>query len=349
MKKIVYLFLMSVLFLCQFSNLSYQKDCGYEKETSSIQISKSSFNNYMEAYYYNLNNNFGYNKNGSCGYVAVSILLSYYDNLLRDDIIDEQYDVCSTSSTIDFLSNVESPGTLHENDRLVNSYSSYYDYIKSTESTSFHSYLLSLGINLRINSKNSKYFETDINDRIKLIKSYLDSKNINYIIDTKTGKNVREYAIENVKKGYPVLLSIRKSHSGHAVIAYDYDEKEDKLYCHAGYYNKTHKTAEELGYTTYHNAMVFKINENHIHTNNYVLNGVGYCYCDLHLKVYCDVRHKFNYTMIDDANHYSICECGFKQIDRHQFSTSLSGGMTVYKCILCKATINGDKFHTISE
>lgn len=165
----------------------------------------------MEAYYYNLNNNFGYNENGSCGYVAVSILLSYYDNLVRDDIIDEQYDVCSTSSTIDFLSNVESPGTLHENKSLIYSYSSYYNYIKSTESTSFHSYLLSLGINLGINSKASTSFGTDINDRIKLIKNYLDSKNINYSIDSKTGKNVREYAIENVKKGYPVLLSIRKS------------------------------------------------------------------------------------------------------------------------------------------
>lgn len=95
--------------------------------------------------------------------------------------------------------------------------------------------------------------------------------------------------------------------------------------------------------------MVLKINENHIHTNNYVLKGVGYCYCDEHLKVYSDVRHKFKYTMIDDANHYSICDCGYKQIDRHQFSASFSGGMTVYKCILCSATINGDKFHTISE
>ena len=349
MKKIVYLFFISVLFLCQFSNPSHQKDCDYELETNSVQTPKSSFNNYMEAYYYNLNNNFGYNENGSCGYVAVSILLSYYDNLVRDDIIDDQYDVCSTSSTIDFLSNVESPGTLHENKSLIYSYSSYYNYIKSTESTSFHSYLLSLGINLGINSKASTSFGTDINDRIKLIKNYLDSKNINYSIDSKTGKNVREYAIENVKKGYPVLLSIRKSNSGHAVIAYDYDEKEDKLYCHSGYYDNTNKTAEELGYSSYNNAMVLKINENHIHTNNYVLKGVGYCYCDEHLKVYSDVRHKFKYTMIDDANHYSICDCGYKQIDRHQFSASFSGGMTVYKCILCSATINGDKFHTISE
>ena len=206
MKKIVYLFFISVLFLCQFSNPSHQKDCDYELETNSVQTPKSSFNNYMEAYYYNLNNNFGYNENGSCGYVAVSILLSYYDNLVRDDIIDEQYDVCSTSSTIDFLSNVESPGTLHENKSLIYSYSSYYNYIKSTENTSFHSYLLSLGINLGINSKTSTSFETDMNDRIKLIKSYLDSKNINYSIDSKTGKNVREYAIENVKKRISCII-----------------------------------------------------------------------------------------------------------------------------------------------
>ena len=45
----------------------------------------SSYDSYMEAYFRGLKRNFGYNKIGTCGYVAIGMLLSYYDSYLNDN------------------------------------------------------------------------------------------------------------------------------------------------------------------------------------------------------------------------------------------------------------------------
>ena len=37
-------------------------------------------NHYSAHYFFNLSENFGNNKKGSCGYVAIGMLLSYYDS-----------------------------------------------------------------------------------------------------------------------------------------------------------------------------------------------------------------------------------------------------------------------------
>lgn len=47
---------------------------------------------FKTAYFDNLTYNFGANYKGSCGYVAIGMLLSYYDTYLDDSIITEAYD-----------------------------------------------------------------------------------------------------------------------------------------------------------------------------------------------------------------------------------------------------------------
>ena len=45
-------------------------------------------NDKFASYYFcDLKNYFGYNTHGSCGYVAVAMLLSYYDTYLNDNIV----------------------------------------------------------------------------------------------------------------------------------------------------------------------------------------------------------------------------------------------------------------------
>ena len=61
----------------QFSNLSLSNNHDYDKQYES----------FLQAYYENLKYNFGMNYQGSCGYVALGMKLSYYDTFLNDDDI----------------------------------------------------------------------------------------------------------------------------------------------------------------------------------------------------------------------------------------------------------------------
>lgn len=215
----------------------------------------------MEAYYDNSIYNYGYNSNDSCGYIALSMLLSYYDNYISDDIIDEKYDASTNNTTNDFIKYRMSPGTLCETGYEHNNYNTYYDYVLATKDYNFHTYLISLGIDVGVNNKNGEDYATSMNDRIKVLKKYLDSKNIDYNIDSKqykTSNNIKEYVIENIKKGYPVLVGVKNDYYAHAVIAYEYDETNDKIYCHMGDALHTRNTIDDAGFTKYVNAMVFK-------------------------------------------------------------------------------------------
>lgn len=47
----------------------------------------------MESYFANLDKYMPNNSAGSCGYVAVSSVLSYYENFYKDDIMSEKYNL----------------------------------------------------------------------------------------------------------------------------------------------------------------------------------------------------------------------------------------------------------------
>ena len=78
-------------------------------EDSEINnLSAIDCNTYIETYYEKLYDNHGYNFFGSCGYIAVGMILSYYDTYLNDDIISEADDVESNNIS-------RSPGILFDN------------------------------------------------------------------------------------------------------------------------------------------------------------------------------------------------------------------------------------------
>ncbi len=329
-----------------------EKASNDDYKRSDFSTHKNKYNNYMEAYYDNLIYNYGYNSNDSCGYIALSMLLSYYDNYISDDIIDEKYDVSTNNTTNDFIKYRISPGTLCETGHEHKNYHTYYDYILATKNYNFHTYLISLGIEAGVNKKSDDGYPTSMNDRIKVLKKYLDSKNIDYSIDSKqfkTSKKIKEYVIENIKKGYPVLVGVKNNYNAHAVIAYEYDETNDKIYCHMGDALHTRNTIEDVEFTKYVNAMVLKINQPHTHTNNYVVNGQTYCYCNTHLKVYDDIKHNYKYTCIDSSNHHAYCSCGENFIDKHEFKRTFNSGKAKSVCIDCGFTIDSDDYNIISE
>ena len=78
--------------------------------------------------------------------------------------------------------------------------------------------------------------------------------------------NVRNKTINLIKQGIPVKLGIE----GHAVVAYDYDETNDNIYCHFGWgENTTHVTIESMGYSSYNNLFAFNFKNAHNHSRNF--------------------------------------------------------------------------------
>lgn len=307
----------------------------------------SSKNTYMKTYFKNLYTNFGNNNKGSCGYVAAAMLLSYYDTALSDKIVPRQFDQPTSSKNEPDLK--ESPGTKYFFHPEFNpdqmNYKDYVKHVNKTKNDYLHESLLKIAIKKKLVTdsngnkiENKETFDYNFGSNPEQIKQVLDYyfdhvseiKDSHYSIEIKritdpanqeiknpvTSADIRNYAIEKVKKGYPVWLGISKSYeegAGHAVIAYDYDEKLDKLYCHFGWIhdyvteyhtiqkrNKeiveeivraetyTHRTPEDehekLGYDLYDCALVLQFNEkklSHTHTDNYevAVNGEVFYYC----------------------------------------------------------------------
>lgn len=258
-------------------------------------------NNYASLYFSNLNTNFGYNKMGSCTFVAADMLLSFYDTYWDDDVIDEKYEqnvFLEENTTIFDCEN--SPGTINEynfNSKFKSenfTVDEYWDYIVENKDKIFHSYLIYLGQITTFSYKEGndgklegvflytlkhilEYFFGSF-DPFTLVKKF----NINYL---KSDPNeMREKIIENVKQGIPVIVDVytKDWNSGHSFIAYDYDESNDEIICHAGWLNvdnydeiveenpNTTVTMNQIGYTEIYEILYLTPNFVHSHSNNYL-------------------------------------------------------------------------------
>ena len=113
------------------------------------------YDNFLVAYYDNLTYNFGVNYKNSCGYIALGMLLSYYDTYLSDNIIPEQYDISSVGVGTNTIDRRNSPGVLRDiiensnntSDKELKYYSAteYYSTMESMSNISMHAKLLTIG------------------------------------------------------------------------------------------------------------------------------------------------------------------------------------------------------------
>ncbi len=327
--------------LTEEKHLQYLEEALNESTTYTTNI--STYDNFMQAYFDNLTYNFGMNYKGSCGYVAIGMMLSYYDTYYNDNIIPESYDIISNGSDSDIISRRNSPGIMrdiiHNPNNLGNiSYAynltatDYYNYIVNIENISLHAKLITIGATYgyyNYNNNNTPV-STSFSMRLNIINGYFTSvlgynesdyslSYINRDDDSSKSDEVRNFTIQEVQKGNPVLLAIRDQDSGHVVVAYDYDSNTDNLYCHFGWgANKTHVTIESEGFNLYQSALVFNFNGQHSHSNNYAITTIEsniptttyYCYDDPDILTYSPHIHQFVYKSIDSNYHILKCSCG---------------------------------------
>ena len=334
------------------AHLSYLEEA--LSNTTSYNSNITVYHNYLTSYYDNLTYNFGMNYKGSCGYVGIGMLLSYYDTFLDDSIIPEQYDIVSNGYDGNMILRRNSPGIFRDaiidpnTDSGIYGYllsaADYYSYVNANSSFSLHSKLIMLGAQYGYYnfSNNDSPASTNFYIRLNIINKYFedvlgfdsDDYSLEYLSYTNSSNqsdDVREFAISKVQNNQPVLLSIGGDNGGHVVVAYDYDEETDKLYCHFGWgANKTHVTIESEGFCLYKSALVINFTRTHTHTNNYGVTKISnnipttnyYCFESSNLTI---VNHSYIYNYIPYSGlvHRAYCKCGEYKSEMHNMVSGM--------------------------
>lgn len=271
--------------------------------------------NYMKTYFDNLTCNFGNNQHGSCGYIAIGMVLSYYDTIWNDNIIPENFDAPSYSKDTNFLINRNSPG--YKNEYTLDSNGKKQELAPEDD---FHKFLVDNAVHANTRHPNTYHIDRkrsldhylkDIlnlkgatyrgkidfdklftgeaaNNDFALLESTTEGwseDNWGCINDDNSTDKPAEDAYEWVKRGYPVIASAGKYDGGHVFTAYELNGNDD-LYCHLGHPGYTHysvkKFMQENGFgLTSAISIVFnqKKYPQTPATNNYVCkNGSGTSY-----------------------------------------------------------------------
>ena len=245
---------------------------------------------YAPVYFSNLRSNFGTNRFGTCAFVSMAMLLSFYDTYWDDAFVPDAYEVAASSEEHPIKGSIDSPGSSSSLSQ-VESYASFSDYkangVPSLAGSYLDAKLISMAMSCIITvNQDGNEAGLDFSGMYSLFQYYLytyrgfSPYELGFIAEIGTGtgqarsESVRDFAIEKVSEGIPVLLSVGTDYASttgrHAVIAYDYDEANDLLYCHMGWGPKaTHVTIESFGYASYNSAFSLAVRTQHFHTGNY--------------------------------------------------------------------------------
>ena len=274
----------------------------------------------LKYYFQNLKQNFGNNQMGSCGYVSVASMLTYFDTFYNDDIVPENYDVISeANSTDEALEN--SPGSKYEV-LDESSLDKYWEEIENNKDDNLHNLMISNNNAISISSYDDE----------KVVKSILPTSLQNsfefFVLDLYNlacKENINSTFInlakEMIDRGLPVNLSIGKRQNNnklndlHSAIAYDYVGND--LYMHPGWkgvstYLKLNQITNDWGKTYYDTIYAISIivpKMNHTHSNNYKIyydNGEKFYYfCPCGTTI--GHTHEFTYQKYDSVQHIQTC------------------------------------------
>ncbi len=251
---------------------------------------------YSNYYFANLKNNIGNNAYGSCTYVAIGMLLSFYDSYWDDTFIPEAYDKDSlvnttrpTGADFDLIPlNSESPGIAFEENELVSNLTmeKYLNVVENNSDQYFQFKLIQLAKQQFGDEKFDSSTESLGMNQSELkqflnyyIYSFIQKRTSDVTINSTTGstETVKSFTISNILDGTPVLLRAKNSNNnaGHAMIAYDYDDETQEIYVHTGWRDEngktlTHVSLNDLGYNILSDATVINLNYSYAFASNYI-------------------------------------------------------------------------------
>lgn len=232
-----------------------------------------------------------WNSAGSCGYVSLIEVMSFYDTFYNDDIIPENYDRHFEYATNIDESIADSPGVVRQSYDPT-SYDSYYDFCYRTQSFDLQS-KLSI-INNLINNNSTYSFNPSIGggEYQSLLNAFYSNSN-NVLVNDHYFDNVADY-VELIKDvidtGNPAIVQVCNSspsspndYDHHSVVVYDYDSFG--LYMNNGLYRTNTHSLLFNDYNKIYGVYVLDYsNMGHSHSNNYVINGECFCGCNVEVS-----------------------------------------------------------------
>lgn len=261
-------------------------------------------------YFDNLRYNIGSNTttlfSGSCSYVALGMLLAYYDSIENDNVIAEMYDVTSTKafssySAIDVADYTASPG--------INDV--------------FHAFLIQYGRNLGLTGTDSNSIA--VSDMDELFEEYFEDRNLSITTHT-TGlfTNKKNFCKSAINSDNPVLIAISGTDTSidpddidHAVVGDGYDSSG--IYAHFGWKYNYHTNTNINNYTI-NKAFYITFDSTHSHSDNYLwtYSGCNGTICPCGNKT-CN-HGSYYYNQFNMIRHKKICNaCGHQQNENHHF------------------------------
>ena len=231
-------------------------------------------NTYASYYFKNLRENFGNNVYGSCGYVGLGMLLSFYDAYWNNSVVPNDYDVNSTYIPKDNTNLVPidatSPGTNFELGSMFEGMdiNEYFNYAIENKESSFQFKLFDLAkeyfgeskfnsstVNLGLNSSDLYYF---LDYYLFNYRNFDKKKDLSIKFSTPQiygEAKMKQEIVDGIKKGSPSLLIVKNQDSSrsHVVVAYDYDSSKSQFYVHTGWRNEhtgeslTHVSLSDIG------------------------------------------------------------------------------------------------------
>lgn len=285
------------------NRIIYQNDYDtFMNDESIIKISNSK-------YFWNLNQNYSYNRSGNCTIIAFEMLLSYFDSFYDDDIVPEEYDKISvnkSNTSLDWKDWDESAGSgfydfyygdnRYEDDRFENLIWNYAisqgwcghndsgDPSGQSSSEMLNTYAWYMD---NVYGKNNYQRKTSVGN----LADWMNKRTINLIK-------------EAVNNNYPLIAAC----SDHAFVVFGYDD--NYVYLNAGFNNYTiymlpWKVFRDLGYDF---AAYYVINSEHTHSNNYYseINGCTYCVCGMKSNNEKTIKMDGNTISSTDDNNVTI-------------------------------------------
>jgi len=296
----------------------------------------------MYKYFKNLTENIGYNEtSSSCGYVALGMLLNYYDTSLNDNIVEEKYEV-NTSFENDMYA-VTSPGTLHEEsyNPTGQDVAGYMNYLRQHYvNSSLHAKLSLLGTdaleeNPSILGTFRETFGTNKTIITETIEKYFDclSNDINYSYEyyilngdetekkhIRTVSQINSYIIESIDNGKPVYAG----YANHAIIIYGYTN--NKFIYQNGYINDSENATvwptELLDDSKINFVLTLDFNIEEVCSYHYynITNSNVYCMCG---QNYHQHKYIYNYEYYTTNYHKAYCVCDEYILQLHNYREDL--------------------------
>lgn len=280
---------------------------------------------------------------GTCSYVALIGLLSYYDAFMNDNVIPEQYDHGLTGATTYDAMVVQSPGVLRQSYSAAG-FADFASYVNATLETDLESKLIKNAQNLLIDHS----YSIPVSSVQTLLNTFYGGSSplaVSILFDELNRPSTELGAMslirDSIAAGNPVVFGAvqsGESTSGHACIAFKNGETSNTVLrnlCDEGANQGTYELLSGE-----HSSFAYILSSSaltHTHSRNFVIDGHGFCGCGIH-------SHVIVAQAIGSTRHTLTCsECSYLNVENHCLAAS--GSTSRFKpCTKCHYLI--DTWHS---